>query len=118
MSVRHLAIWDLAARAGKRIFAALTLTTELYADARKWLQEGTVDYLAPQLYWETAKNGQSYPVLLDWWDAQNTQARHIWPGLATYRIGSTPTYTAGEIDGSDQARAGTRTSAGCDPFQL
>jgi uncharacterized lipoprotein YddW (UPF0748 family) len=75
----------------------LNAYTELYADARKWLQEGTIDYLAPQLYWETAKNGQSYPVLLGWWDAQNTMARHIWPGLATYRIGSTPTYTAGEI---------------------
>jgi len=28
---------------------------ELYADARKWLQDGTVDYLSPQLYWETAR---------------------------------------------------------------
>lgn len=70
---------------------------ELYADARKWLQDGTVDYLAPQLYWETKKDGQSYPVLLGWWDAQNTAGRHVWPGMATYKIGSTPTYTAGEI---------------------
>lgn len=70
---------------------------ELYADARKWLKEGTVDYFVPQLYWETKKDGQSYPVLLGWWDEQNTSGRHIWPGLGTYRVGSTPTYTAGEI---------------------
>ncbi|MFN0141599.1 MAG: glycoside hydrolase family 10 protein [Pyrinomonadaceae bacterium] len=70
---------------------------ELYADARKWLQDGTVDYLAPQLYWETARKGQSFPVLLEWWREQNVKGRHIWPGLASYRIGSTPTFTAGEI---------------------
>jgi uncharacterized lipoprotein YddW (UPF0748 family) len=70
---------------------------ELYADAKKWLQDGTVDYLAPQLYWETARQGQSFPVLLDWWKSQNTKNRHIWPGIAAYRIGSTATFTADEI---------------------
>src|SRR5262249_6612909 len=70
---------------------------ELFADSRKWLQDGTVDYLAPQLYWETAKKGQSFPVLLDWWKSQNIKNRFIWPGIAAYRIGSTPTYTADEI---------------------
>lgn len=70
---------------------------ELYADARKWLQDGTVDYLAPQLYWETARRAQSFPILLDWWKQQNTKQRHIWPGVAAYRIGSTPTFNAAEI---------------------
>ncbi len=70
---------------------------ELYADAKKWLQDGTVDYLAPQLYWETARQGQSFPVLLDWWKSQNTKGRHIWPGIAAYRIGSTATFNSDEI---------------------
>ncbi|HEV8593848.1 MAG TPA: family 10 glycosylhydrolase [Pyrinomonadaceae bacterium] len=70
---------------------------ELYSDSRKWLQDGTVDYLAPQLYWETAKKGQSFPVLLDWWKQQNTKGRFIWPGIAAYRIGSTPTFNTDEI---------------------
>ena len=69
----------------------------LYADARKWLQDGTVDYLAPQLYWETARKEQSFPVLLNWWKEQNTKRRFIWPGVAAYRIGSTPTFTTDEI---------------------
>jgi hypothetical protein len=56
-----------------------------------------VDYLAPQLYWETARKGQSFPVLLEWWKEQNTKRRFIWPGIAAYRIGSTPTFTSGEI---------------------
>jgi uncharacterized lipoprotein YddW (UPF0748 family) len=71
---------------------------ELYADSRKWLQDGTVDYLAPQLYWETGRPNLSFPVLLDWWKQQNTKHRHIWPGLATYRIGR-PGYDAEMIAG-------------------
>ena len=70
---------------------------ELYADARKWLRDGTVDYLSPQLYWETAKKRQSFSVLLDWWQEQNARHSFIWPGLAAYRIGSTPTFNAAEI---------------------
>jgi uncharacterized lipoprotein YddW (UPF0748 family) len=70
---------------------------QLYADSRKWLADGTVDYLSPQLYWETAKKEQSFPVLLGWWRLQNVKDRFIWPGIAAYRIGSTPTFNAGEI---------------------
>jgi len=72
---------------------------ELYADARKWLREATVDYLAPQLYWETARRNQSFPVLLDWWKSENVKGRHVWPGLAPYRIGSNQNFTAEEIAG-------------------
>lgn len=70
---------------------------QLFADSRKWLQDGAVDYLAPQLYWETSRKGQSFPVLLDWWRSQNSKNRFIWPGIAAYRIGSTPTFTVSEI---------------------
>ncbi|MBX3244187.1 MAG: family 10 glycosylhydrolase [Acidobacteria bacterium] len=69
----------------------------LYADSRKWLRDGTVDYFTPQLYWETARRAQSYPILLDWWKGQNPKKRHIWPGLATYRIGRNEDFTAKEI---------------------
>ena len=75
----------------------LNAYAELYADSKKWLQDGTVDYLAPQLYWETARKGQSFPVLLDWWKSQNNKKRHIWPGIAPYRIGSKANFTAEEI---------------------
>lgn len=58
---------------------------EIYADARKWLREGWVDYFVPQLYWAINSTGQSFPALLDWWIAENVKGRHVWPGLATYR---------------------------------
>ena len=87
-------IWQPDAAKGITGFNAYT---ELYADSRKWVQDGTVDYLAPQLYWETSRKGQSFRVLLDWWRTQNIKGRFIWPGVAVYRIGSTPTFTVDEI---------------------
>jgi uncharacterized lipoprotein YddW (UPF0748 family) len=53
---------------------------QLFADALKWLQQGWVDYLSPQLYWRIDPPAQSYPVLLNWWAAQNTRQRHIYVG--------------------------------------
>lgn len=53
---------------------------ELYADSLKWLKEGWVDYLAPQLYWRIDPPAQSYPVLLKWWTENNPKERHIYAG--------------------------------------
>lgn len=50
----------------------------LYADAKKWLEQGWVDYLAPQLYWKIDQKAQSYPVLLKWWTEVNPKKRHIY----------------------------------------
>lgn len=60
---------------------------EIYADSRKWIRKGWVDYLAPQLYWPIGQTGQSFPVLLNWWSGQNLKDRHIWPGLFTSGVG-------------------------------
>ena len=56
---------------------------KLYADVERWLTEGWLDYLAPQLYWPIDRPGQQFPVLLDHWIAENTAQRHLWPGLFT-----------------------------------
>jgi uncharacterized lipoprotein YddW (UPF0748 family) len=60
---------------------------QLAANSKLWLEKGWADYLAPQLYWAIRPPDQSFPVLLDWWLSQNTQHRHVWPGLASYRVG-------------------------------
>ena len=67
--------------------AGLDAYGQLFADSRKWVAQGWVDYLAPQLYWSIRPAEQSFPVLLDWWRAQS-HGIPIWPGLATERIGS------------------------------
>lgn len=59
----------------------------LYADSRKWLRKGWVDYMMPQLYWSIDSKGQSFPKLFDWWVGENKKKRHLWPGIATDRVG-------------------------------
>jgi uncharacterized lipoprotein YddW (UPF0748 family) len=67
--------------------AGLDQYAELYADAKRWLNEGWVDYFTPQLYWPIKQEKQSYPRLLQWWIGENTQGRHIWPGNI-FRLGA------------------------------
>jgi uncharacterized lipoprotein YddW (UPF0748 family) len=60
---------------------------ELYADSRKWLAEGWVDYLSPQLYWGINPPQTSFPTLLSWWARQNPRRRLLCPGLCTSNVG-------------------------------
>ncbi|RJP71851.1 MAG: hypothetical protein C4539_04345 [Ignavibacteriales bacterium] len=53
----------------------------LYADAKLWLNKGWLDYYVPQLYWNISRVDLSYPVLLEWWQSENTLKRNLWPGL-------------------------------------
>ena len=57
----------------------------LYADAKLWLNKGWIDYFTPQLYWPTKRIPLSFPVLLGWWEKENTQHRHLWPGISVGR---------------------------------
>lgn len=84
---------------------------KLYADSRKWLADGTVDYFSPQLYWPIDQQAQSYPVLLSWWHDQNTKGRNLWPGNFTSRVddGSKTEWTADEVVRQIEA---TRAQAG------
>ena len=59
----------------------------LYADSRKWLASGWVDYFAPQLYWAIEPPDQSFPVLLKWWAAQNPKGRLLVAGMDTTKAG-------------------------------
>lgn len=75
----------------------------IYADARKWLREGWVDYFVPQLYWQISAPQQPFTAIFDWWLGENVHKRHVWPGLATYRAatganGFTPAEIARQIE--------------------
>lgn len=72
---------------------------ELYADSRKWLQQGWCDYFTPQLYFKIDHPNLSFPVLLQWWVEQNSKGRHIVPGNFTSKVadGSNTAWEASEI---------------------
>ncbi|MBP5972514.1 family 10 glycosylhydrolase [Brasilonema sp. CT11] len=61
---------------------------QIYADSRRWLTEGWLDYFSPQLYWKIEQTAQSYPVLLNWWKSQNLKNRHLWASVYTSRVGN------------------------------
>ncbi|MDB5117098.1 MAG: glycoside hydrolase [Mucilaginibacter sp.] len=58
---------------------------ELYADSRKWMKEGWLDYINPQLYWPFKYRLAAFEKLVDWW-SDNTYNRHLYIGHAAYRI--------------------------------
>lgn len=67
----------------------------LGADSRGWLQKGWVDYLTPQLYWTIDRPKLGFGTYFDWWLGENTQGRHIWPGMNSSKVGDDR--KAGEI---------------------
>lgn len=71
---------------------------EIYADSRKWLAQGWVDYVAPQLYWEVNGTQDRFRALDAWWRSENPMRRFIWPGLYTSRVfGGSDTWPTQEI---------------------
>jgi hypothetical protein len=66
--------------------AGQTNYDDLYADVLKWLKEGWIDYVTPQLYWHIGFKVADYTVLLDWW-SKHSYGKHVYIGQAAYRVG-------------------------------
>lgn len=58
--------------------------SKLYADARKWVRSGWIDYINPQLYFPFGYTVAPYDKLLDWW-SENTFGVHLYVGQGAYR---------------------------------
>jgi len=58
---------------------------ELYADSRKWIKEGWVDYINPQVYFSFTRRAAPFGTLVDWW-GNNTYGRHLYIGVAAYLV--------------------------------
>ena len=72
--------------------------SSLYCDPIAWLQAGKVDYIAPQLYWKIS-GPQDYIALSKWWNDQGiAYNRHIYPGLALYKMTDGSNWAAAEIE--------------------
>ena len=85
--VRHQPVRHLAARQS----AADQRLRRVRADLRR-LEEVAAERLGSTISrrsstGRSSRPSRAIPVLYDWWLAQNTKHRHMWPGLATYRIG-------------------------------
>lgn len=74
-----------------------------YADTRKWVKDGLLDYIAPQIYWHIGYELADYSKLLQWWtDVTAGTGVELYIGHAAYKAGSTdtnsPWYGSGQIE--------------------
>ncbi|MFD6971731.1 glycoside hydrolase family 10 protein [Streptomyces sp. NPDC059979] len=66
---------------------------DLYADSRKWVKEGWIDYVVPQAYWHIGHPTADYSALVPWWSrtVAGTDV-DLYVGEALYRCdGDSPT---------------------------
>ncbi|MDR1860414.1 MAG: family 10 glycosylhydrolase [Bacteroidales bacterium] len=70
---------------GSSTSAGVTNYDNLYADILKWVQNGWVDYVAPQLYWQIGHPSADFTTLCHWWN-DNILNRTLYIGQAPYRI--------------------------------
>jgi len=69
----------------------------IYSDPLVWLDEGWVDYLAPQLYWPSTQTAQAYAPLVAWWAEQAAGGRYIFVGNFLSKLGTDPAWDVDEF---------------------
>ncbi|MBI5807275.1 MAG: family 10 glycosylhydrolase [Ignavibacteriales bacterium] len=57
--------------------------SELYQDSYRWLKDGIVDYLSPQIYWSMNENPKFDLLAKDW--IENSSGRNIVLGIGAYK---------------------------------
>lgn len=72
--------------------AGVTAYDSMSADVRKWVKQGWIDYVAPQVYWSMSLSAARYDKVVDWWAAQvaNTDV-DLYIGHAAYKLGTKET---------------------------
>lgn len=78
--------------------AGLDQYNQIFADPLRWMREGWVDYIVPQLYWKEG-GPQSFSALLRWWrsPAVNPRGVPVYPGIALDRLGGEHKWPVSEI---------------------
>lgn len=72
---------------GSKTKAGMTNYDDLYADILLWLKNGWIDYVAPQLYWETGNKSAPFETLVEWWN-DNCYGKNCYIGIGMYRAHS------------------------------
>ena len=74
-----------------------------YADTKKWVEMGIIDYIMPQLYWNIGFAVADYQKLVDWWHSVVAPTSvKLYIGMGAYRVGNSdaksPWFGDGEIE--------------------
>ena len=69
--------------------SGLSSYSEIYSDSKKWVEEGWLDYICPQIYWSFENKAAPFATLVDWWsDLCSGNKVDLYVGAALYRVGS------------------------------
>lgn len=60
-------IWKSGGDGSNTSSGALQSYSAQFADSKKWVEEGWVHYIMPQLYWQFDHSAAPYADLVDWW---------------------------------------------------
>ncbi|MFE0890522.1 glycoside hydrolase family 10 protein [Streptomyces rochei] len=83
-------VWRNAATdaEGSDTKAGVQTYDDLHADTRKWVREGWIDYIVPQLYWNIGLPAADYAKLLPWWaEVAKGSRTELYVGEALYKAG-------------------------------
>jgi len=69
---------------GSKTRAGVTNYDDLYADILLWMKNDWIDYVAPQIYWETTSRAVPFDTIVEWWN-QNTCGKKCYIGIGIYR---------------------------------
>ncbi|GAA1362687.1 family 10 glycosylhydrolase [Streptomyces beijiangensis] len=74
--------------AGSATTAGVQTYDDLHADTRKWVREGWIDYICPQVYWNIGFAAADYAALVPWWDGVvRGTGVDLYIGEALYKAG-------------------------------
>ncbi|MFE2479230.1 family 10 glycosylhydrolase [Streptomyces sp. NPDC059389] len=67
--ISPFAVWRNSERdpLGSPTQAGVETYDDLYADTRKWVREGWIDYIVPQVYWQIGHPTADYAKIVPWW---------------------------------------------------
>ena len=81
---------------------------KIYADPLAWLDEGTIDFISPQIYWARSNTAAAYGVLCDWWSmVADHFGRHHYVSIASYKVETTE-FTGGNGKAAGWAEIGAQ----------
>ena len=85
--VSPFGIWRNGEVVGGSNTSGLSSYDDVYVDSRKWIQEGWIDYIIPQIYWQFDYKSAPFATLVDWWanQVENTNVK-LYIGHAAYKI--------------------------------
>ncbi len=61
---------------------------KIYCDPLAWMNDHSIDFISPQIYWARTNNSAPYSILNEWWSdvAEHFGNCHYYASLASYKV--------------------------------